>query len=305
MQPRLCDDRVGYFSVTVTDYTDEGQQVKEKCYITRYRLEKKDPTAEISDPVKPIVYYIDPATPKKWIPWFKKAIEDWRKSPDFEKTLQEETDRREEVRMQRRARERERERQEIEQRVRAEYEQKEQAARVNWLQNLRNEDSDAWMQAMEDPVNASAWAGAKTPPKVDEQALIRQGVLQAYDGIKAELRRKPVFKGLSEDAWDAICHKADTEANSQAEWFGVFFEAAGSHKSDVQEAKDTAEDRAAIEAQVRAKLRKGEGPEDVTGAGGSGQLTRKRYNAMSSEERAKVSPEEIDAMTQREFLRKT
>ena len=235
----------------------------------------------------------------------QKAIEDWRKSPDFEKTLQEETDRREEVRMQRRARERERERQEIEQRVRAEYEQKEQAARVNWLQNLRNEDSDAWMQAMEDPVNASAWAGAKTPPKVDEQALIRQGVLQAYDGIKAELRRKPVFKGLSGDAWDAICHRADTEANTQAEWFGVFFEAAGSHKSDVQEAKDTAEDRAAIEAQVRAKLRTGEGPEDVTGAGGSGQLTRKRYNAMSSEERAKVSPEEIDAMTQREFLRKT
>ncbi|MGW8265454.1 MAG: DUF5117 domain-containing protein, partial [Longimicrobiales bacterium] len=53
MMPRLCDDRVGYFSQTFTDYTDEGQQVREKCFIARYRLEKKDPDAEISDPVKP------------------------------------------------------------------------------------------------------------------------------------------------------------------------------------------------------------------------------------------------------------
>jgi hypothetical protein len=82
MKARLCDDRVGYFSVRFTDYTDVGQQVKEHCFITRYRLEKKDPSAAISDPVKPIVYYIDPATPKKWVPWFKKAIEDWQ--PAFE-----------------------------------------------------------------------------------------------------------------------------------------------------------------------------------------------------------------------------
>ncbi len=82
MKPRLCDDRVGYFSVRFTDYTDVGQQVKGHCFITRYRLEKKDPSAAISDPVKPIVYYIDPATPKKWVPWFKKAIEDWQ--PAFE-----------------------------------------------------------------------------------------------------------------------------------------------------------------------------------------------------------------------------
>jgi hypothetical protein len=82
MKPRLCDDRVGYFSVRFTDYTDEGQQVKERCYIARYRLEKKDPTAAVSDPVEPIVYYIDPATPRKWVPWFKKGIEDWQ--PAFE-----------------------------------------------------------------------------------------------------------------------------------------------------------------------------------------------------------------------------
>ncbi|MGH7553970.1 MAG: zinc-dependent metalloprotease, partial [Longimicrobiales bacterium] len=82
LMPRLCDDRVGYFSVTFTDYTDNGDRVRQRCYITRYRLEKKDPNAAISEPVKPIVYYIDPATPKKWIPFFKRAIESWQ--PAFE-----------------------------------------------------------------------------------------------------------------------------------------------------------------------------------------------------------------------------
>lgn len=83
MQGRLCDDRVGYFSRRATDYTDRGaQQVKERCFITRYRLEKKDPNAAMSEPVKPIVYYVDPATPTKWVPYIKKAIEDWQ--PAFE-----------------------------------------------------------------------------------------------------------------------------------------------------------------------------------------------------------------------------
>jgi hypothetical protein len=54
----------------------------QKRFITRYRLEKKDPSAAISDPVKPITYYIDPATPKKWVPCIKEAIESWQ--PAFE-----------------------------------------------------------------------------------------------------------------------------------------------------------------------------------------------------------------------------
>ncbi|MEO5510145.1 MAG: zinc-dependent metalloprotease [Longimicrobiales bacterium] len=80
MMARSCDDRVGYFSVNFTDYTDRDGKVHQRCYITRYRLEKKDPNAAVSDPVKPIVYYIDPATPKKWIPFFKKGIEAWQKA---------------------------------------------------------------------------------------------------------------------------------------------------------------------------------------------------------------------------------
>ena len=54
-----------------------------RTYITRWRLEKKDPSCvKDCEPVKQIVYYVDPATPDKWKPWVKKAIEDWQ--PAFE-----------------------------------------------------------------------------------------------------------------------------------------------------------------------------------------------------------------------------
>ena len=84
MTPRLCDNRVGYFSLTVTDYSQSSQRVANdrRCFITRYRLEKKDPNAAISEPVKQIVYYIDANTPEKWRPWLIKAVEDWQ--PAFE-----------------------------------------------------------------------------------------------------------------------------------------------------------------------------------------------------------------------------
>ena len=82
MMPRLFDERVGYFSIRQTDYGVDEQRAPQRRYITRWRLEKKDPNAEISEPVKPIVYYVDPATPAKWVPWIKKGIEDWQ--PAFE-----------------------------------------------------------------------------------------------------------------------------------------------------------------------------------------------------------------------------
>ncbi len=84
MQPRLCDNRVGYFSLTVTDYSGSSQRVADdqRCFITRYRLEKKNPGAAISEPVKQIVYYLDANTPEKWRPYMIKAIEDWQ--PAFE-----------------------------------------------------------------------------------------------------------------------------------------------------------------------------------------------------------------------------
>ena len=82
MQPRLFDDRVGYFSVRNLDYGRDEHRSPQRRFITRWRLEKKDPTAALSEPVKPIVYWIDPATPSKWVPYMKRGVEAWQ--PAFE-----------------------------------------------------------------------------------------------------------------------------------------------------------------------------------------------------------------------------
>jgi hypothetical protein len=82
MMPRLYDDRVGFFQTDPYDYSAVVQGAKTRAIIDRWRLEKKDPDAAVSDPVKPIVYYIDPAAPEKLQPWIKKAVEEWQ--PAFE-----------------------------------------------------------------------------------------------------------------------------------------------------------------------------------------------------------------------------
>ena len=78
MMPRVYDERVGYFTVRQTDYGVDEHRAPERRYITRWRLEKKDPSAAVSEPVKPIVYYVDPATPTKWVPYIKRGIEKWQ-----------------------------------------------------------------------------------------------------------------------------------------------------------------------------------------------------------------------------------
>jgi hypothetical protein len=80
MMPRLFDERVGYFSQTQIDYARNEHKAPETRYIRRWRLEKKDPSAELSEPVKPIVYYIDRATPAKWVPYMIKGVEKWQKA---------------------------------------------------------------------------------------------------------------------------------------------------------------------------------------------------------------------------------
>jgi hypothetical protein len=82
MMPRLFDERVGYFSVRQLDFGKDEHRAPQRTYITRWRLEKKDPNAAVSEPVKPIVFYIDPATPTKWIPYIKSGVEKWQ--PAFE-----------------------------------------------------------------------------------------------------------------------------------------------------------------------------------------------------------------------------
>jgi len=87
MRKREYDNRVGYFSIRQTDYSADEQKAATKRYITRWKLEPKDPDAfargELSEPVKPIIYYIDPATPDQWVPYLKQGVNDWQKA--FEK----------------------------------------------------------------------------------------------------------------------------------------------------------------------------------------------------------------------------
>lgn len=84
MKPRYEDGRVGFFSTGVTDFDANPQGVKEINMITRWRLEPKPEDmekykrGELVEPAKQIVYYIDPATPKKWVPYLIQGINDWR-----------------------------------------------------------------------------------------------------------------------------------------------------------------------------------------------------------------------------------
>jgi hypothetical protein len=78
MMPRLRDSRVGYFSHRQIDFGAPHDRIEPKEFIARWRLEKKDPAAELSEPIKPIVFYIDPATPTEWVPYVKKGVEAWQ-----------------------------------------------------------------------------------------------------------------------------------------------------------------------------------------------------------------------------------
>jgi len=77
MMPRLCDDRIGYFNLSFEDYDQEIVPRDTRCYIARFRLEPSNPAAAVSDPITPIVFYVDPATPSKWVPWIIKGVEQW------------------------------------------------------------------------------------------------------------------------------------------------------------------------------------------------------------------------------------
>jgi hypothetical protein len=84
MRPRYADERAGFFTVTRVNYGLDQQKAAEQTFIRRWRLEPRDPAAyargELTEPVKPIVYYIDPATPAKWRPYVRSGIEQWQKA---------------------------------------------------------------------------------------------------------------------------------------------------------------------------------------------------------------------------------
>jgi hypothetical protein len=83
MKPRRFDSRVGFFTESFTDYSDHNDHEAENVqYILRWRLEKKNPEAKISEPVKPIIFYVSREVPEKWKSYVKAGIEDW--APSFE-----------------------------------------------------------------------------------------------------------------------------------------------------------------------------------------------------------------------------
>lgn len=84
MTPRLADPRVGFFSLYQTDYGRPEPEAVTRQYIVRWRLEPKDTAAflrgELVEPIKPITWYIDPATPAQWRPWLRLGVERWNEA---------------------------------------------------------------------------------------------------------------------------------------------------------------------------------------------------------------------------------
>jgi hypothetical protein len=82
MRVRLADHRVGFFTLNQVNFGLDEQKAATRTFIRRWRLEPKDPAAyargELVEPVKPIVYYLDPATPAEYRSYVRQGIEDWQ-----------------------------------------------------------------------------------------------------------------------------------------------------------------------------------------------------------------------------------
>lgn len=83
MRPRLADPRVGYFQTAVDDFSDDLARTPRQRFVNRWRLEKKDPTAPLSEPVKPITFWLDKTIPLKYRDAIAKGVTGW--NPAFEK----------------------------------------------------------------------------------------------------------------------------------------------------------------------------------------------------------------------------
>ena len=81
MRKRLWDKRVGYFVDNFVRFSDDQHKTEHESIVARYRLEPKDKKkylrGELTEPVKQIVYYIDPATPRQWVPYLIQGVNDW------------------------------------------------------------------------------------------------------------------------------------------------------------------------------------------------------------------------------------
>lgn len=90
MRKRTFDKRVGYFANGYDVFEEDSQKAKTDVFAVRWRLEPKNAEdaerqkrGELIEPKKPIVYYLDPATPDKWKPFIKQGINDWQEAFEF------------------------------------------------------------------------------------------------------------------------------------------------------------------------------------------------------------------------------
>ena len=80
MRPRYADERVGYFVSAIKDFSRDTAESFFVRYVNRWRLEKREPGAALSEPVRPIVYYIDRTVPSEWRPWVRAGILEWNRA---------------------------------------------------------------------------------------------------------------------------------------------------------------------------------------------------------------------------------
>ncbi|MEN8376867.1 MAG: zinc-dependent metalloprotease, partial [Gemmatimonadota bacterium] len=80
MMPRVADDRVGHFLTAMRDFSRDREPTPMVRFVNRWRLEKADPTAAVSEPVEPVVYYIDRSVPDEYRGYVRDGIEAWNKA---------------------------------------------------------------------------------------------------------------------------------------------------------------------------------------------------------------------------------
>ena len=80
MRPRFADERVGYFISAFKDFSRDTAENFFVRYVNRRRLEKKYPSAAVSEPVRPITYYIDRTVPVEWRPYVRAGILEWNRA---------------------------------------------------------------------------------------------------------------------------------------------------------------------------------------------------------------------------------
>ncbi|HVG05043.1 MAG TPA: DUF5117 domain-containing protein, partial [Burkholderiaceae bacterium] len=79
MRPRLADSRIGHFGTAKVNFSDDSKYLPVRWYVQRWRMEKKDPNADVSEPVKPITFYLGNEIPEKYREPIRQGILEWNK----------------------------------------------------------------------------------------------------------------------------------------------------------------------------------------------------------------------------------